>query len=120
MSHPQHGGWFVQVLPLDTTRIIELTDLGGLAPELHQPYASVILDELRMRVGTRIYASLTPAEQAAFTRALRRSSLAARRWLEGRDADYGVCVEEELRRLCDEYAAEADTIVGLEATLALT
>ena len=87
--------------------------LGDMPDDQKKPFLEHLLEELEMRVGTRLSEGMTDDQLAEFEKLIEaRDELGALDWLQTRRPDYKDVVAEELDKLKKEVAASRDRILG--------
>ena len=87
--------------------------LGGMPDEQKKPFLEHLLEELEMRVGTRLSEGMSDEKLAEFEKLIEaRDEKGALAWLESHRPDYKKVVSEELERLKKEVESSRDRILG--------
>lgn len=92
---------------------LESVGLSGMPDEQKAPFLEHLLEELEMRVGTRLSDGMSDDQLAEFEKLIEgRDEEGALSWLEAHRPDYKTVVSEELEKLKQEVSANRDKIIG--------
>ena len=87
--------------------------LSDMPDEHKKPFLEHLLEELEMRVGTRLSEGMSDDKLAEFEKLIEaRDEQGALKWLETHRPDYKKVVSEELERLKKEVESSKDRILG--------
>jgi hypothetical protein len=97
---------------LDDT-FLQSVGLGDMPDEQKAPFLEHLLEELEMRVGTRLSEGMDDDKLAEFEKLIEgRDEQGALAWLESHRPDYKTVVSEELEKLKQEVSANRDKLIG--------
>lgn len=97
---------------LDDT-FLQSVGLGDMPDEQKAPFLEHLLEELEMRVGTRLSEGMDDDKLAEFEKLIEgRDEQGALAWLESHRPDYKTVVSEELEKLKQELSANRDKLIG--------
>lgn len=94
---------------------LQSVGLGVMPDEQKKPFLDHLLEELEIRVGTRLSDGMANEQLEQFEKLIEgRDESGALAWLEKNRPDYKTVVSEELEKLKKEVAASKDRILGNE------
>jgi hypothetical protein len=87
--------------------------LGDMPEEQKGPFLEHLLEELELRVGTRLSEGMSDSELTEFEKLIEtHDEPGALRWLKYHRPDYQAVVSEELEKLKTEITANRDKVLG--------
>lgn len=87
--------------------------LGDMPEEQKKPFLDHLLEELELRVGTRLSEGMSDSELTEFEKLIEaHDERGAQRWLKYHRPDYETVVAEELEKLKTEITANRDKVLG--------
>lgn len=94
---------------------LQSVGLGGMPGDQKKPFLEHLLEELEMRVGTRLSEGMSDDQLSEFEKLIEaRDEQGALAWLEDNRPNYKAVVGEELERLKQEVSSSKDRILGTE------